>query len=156
MLSQQATARTRSCKMCHERKRRIGQSSRGFTVNMKKKWSSRYKYAVKACLFFVCVCVLSIPFLSMFWWPYGRIESGVLLITQKCVQKEIKKKKREREKRNESSHSVLCWYKWRQLFWSHLGVCNSQMEDCLSWCLTVQTQVRKTKMRREQISPNCT
>lgn len=29
-------------------------------------------------------------------------------------------------------------------------VCNSQTEACVSWCLTVQTQVRTTKMKREQ------
>lgn len=31
-----------------------------------------------------------------------------------------------------------------------LRVCNSQTEACVSWCLTVQTQVRTTKMKREQ------
>lgn len=68
------------------------------------------------------------------------------------ITKNVSKKKKKRKKRgvNESSHSVLCWYKWRQCFWSHLGVCNSQMEDCLSWCLTVQTQVCTTKKRESK------
>lgn len=51
-----------------------------------------------------------------------------------CPKREEEEEKREREREvSESSHSVLCWYKRRQRFWSHLWVCNSQTEDSLSW-----------------------
>lgn len=75
-------------------------------------------------------------------WRGGWERGFVLLITQNVSKK---KKRKKKERKNESSHSVLCLYKWRQLFWSHLGLFNSQMEDCLSWCLTVQTQVWTTE-----------
>lgn len=95
---------------------------------------SFYKYAAEVCLFRRCVLTLRILFHSMFRWPYGCTERRALLITPNA------------SKKNDSSHSVLCWYKWRQLFWSHRGVRNSQT----SRCLTVQTQGWTNEMKREQ------
>lgn len=112
-----------------------------------KKWSSSYKCAVKVCLLKRCVFLYPVPqHVLMAIWAYRERGSAY---HPKCVQKDLFFLKRER-KVDDSSHSGLCWYKWRQLFWSHLRVWNSQTEACVSWCLTVQTQVRTTKMKREQ------
>lgn len=105
------------------------------------------------CSVDVCFCEVSC-FTAWFDGHMGEQREGFCLSPEMCPKDKKKKGKKEREKERKKwmTHHILFFVGANEgsSFWSHLGVRNSQMVACLSWCLTVQTQVWTSKMKREQ------